>query len=870
MLKKAFSIALAVITVSWICFVAYSFFGTHISHLQTERLFPIKMLSAFVGIYVLAALYQYSNRNRRSWNFNLTPVRIWAIFGAAFFSVTFSYLFSPVFSGRVDPFPAEFNIMGWFFLISAGLLLLVTYYYSFGEIILKRFQFRSLLDKFVFSTGAGIMATVGVMYVLGTAHLLYPVAIWILVVGVLAWRWKTALEFLKNLRSTEIPVRTNLFAPVNFLFIFLTLILASNMMELIRPIPGGWDDTTVYLNFPRLVAQYHHLLSLSGHDNHWLMAAFPYMFFDNTTMMMEAQLFGGFLGILATVALGRRFFTFEIGVIGTTVIYLTPMFMWQSAMDMKPDPIVFYLATLGVFALFEWITINRSAEEAGGSHKDGLKWLALSGVFAGFIFGTKFATMFMVFAMVASIAMYCIGPFGALTVLLVQLSISWSAGPPELTALASSKTFLLIALVCALIAIFRHRTKVLTFGLSFLVFAGSAALTFSPWAVKNAIEAKSVSVNKILNGLPTEQWVILKNKALTDWGSACVATSPVEEIDRYVGFDSGLDKFILLPWKATLNLTQNAFYVIIGFLFLALLPTFLGIAIWQREKNALSGVAAIAWFAFWIFWILRIKLNITGDLNSSTFTPQLIFDYGLMSVLALTACVYAVAKIRNPIMTAIVILTVVSWIFWVLVGKGIIWYNLPGFLPLVILIGYLVVNSPPILRVVGWIAIFFCLATQVNFRGLIFGAPAVLAYSYGLTNYERTVENIVPGDLFTSNTINAHPETETEKNYVYRINTTIQYFIQKNDRRVFSDDQLDFFSCLNLAGNDDETLGRLRLLGFRYMIYDLHTPEYEKDPNGTLHQKVKKFIDWANRMNQGGRIHILSVNKERNVFLELL
>lgn len=85
-------------------------------------------------------------------------------------------------------------------------------------------------------------------------------------------------------------------------------------------------------------------------------------------------------------------------------------------------------------------------------------------------------------------------------------------------------------------------------------------------------------------------------------------------------------------------------------------------------------------------------------------------------------------------------------------------------------------------------------------------------------------------------------------NYVYHIGTFIPYFI-KDFRRVMSWDlQLDRFKCINGDGSDEKrTLERLKKLWFKYFIFDTNTATIERDPNWTLHQKVKRFIDFANK-----------------------
>ena len=49
-----------------------------------------------------------------------------------------------------------------------------------------------------------------------------------------------------------------------FLFFVLTLLVSVNLISIVRPVPIGWDDLGVYMNYPNLMAQAESLLSLGS------------------------------------------------------------------------------------------------------------------------------------------------------------------------------------------------------------------------------------------------------------------------------------------------------------------------------------------------------------------------------------------------------------------------------------------------------------------------------------------------------------------------------------------------------------------------------------------------------------------------------
>ena len=59
-----------------------------------------------------------------------------------------------------------------------------------------------------------------------------------------------------------------------------------------------------------------------------------------------------------------------------------------------------------------------------------------------------------------------------------------------------------------------------------------------------------------------------------------------------------------------------------------------------------------------------------------------------------------------------------------------------------------------------------------------------------------------------------------------------------------ADNQMSFFNCINQEEDSAKTLKRLQALGFNSIIFDTNSDTIEQDPNGTLHQKVNKFLSF--------------------------
>lgn len=123
-----------------------------------------------------------------------------------------------------------------------------------------------------------------------------------------------------------------------------------------------------------------------------------------------------------------------------------------------------------------------------------------------------------------------------------------------------------------------------------------------------------------------------------------------------------------------------------------------------------------------------------------------------------------------------------------------------------------------------------------------------MKYAFWVKNAEETIDSVVPSYRETSKIIASVPHTKENPNYVYRVGTFIPYFIKDSTKVLFNDSQLDVFKCIDWDWkNDKRTLERLVKLWFKFVVFDTNTHTIEKDPNWSLHKKVQRFVDWANK-----------------------
>ena len=135
----------------------------------------------------------------------------------------------------------------------------------------------------------------------------------------------------------------------------LFFVIATNLVNIVRPFPIGWDDLGVYMNFPKLMA---YALSTSNQGMvFWQTFTGIGFLFDSPTQAFFLNQVGSFLTIV-TLYSGISYFTSKkpnllpYPLIATTIFCSMPMVVFQQAKDMKLDPALFGVSIISLLLVF--------------------------------------------------------------------------------------------------------------------------------------------------------------------------------------------------------------------------------------------------------------------------------------------------------------------------------------------------------------------------------------------------------------------------------------------------------------------------------------------------------------------------------------
>lgn len=294
----------------------------------------------------------------------------------------------------------------------------------------------------------------------------------------------------------------------------------------------------------------------------------------------------------------------------------------------------------------------------------------------------------------------------------------------------------------------------------------------------------------IIQGLLTNQDLSLQNtlrfqieKILPNIGADCYPTGSIEDYSRFnhLPQKSFLD-VILLPWRFSMNTQVNTFATEIGFIFLSILP--FGLLSLLKKKTPHRN----SWF--WFFGIL---------ISSSS-------------------------------------------VFWLIIGKQIVWYIVPMWPILFLVLFFISEKFTGRHKVYCFIVFLFISAILGQFlmRLQFIGLDDQYNFFTQTHSIEEYLESLQPGHTEAMNILNSNLQQK-----IYLTDSRFWYGIENNTERAFMDSHLDTFSCLIRTYTEAGTTDILRSLGVRYIFFSKSLNfETRKNPHGSYSQKINVFTEY--------------------------
>ena len=437
--------------------------------------------------------------------------------------------------------------------------------------------------------------------------------------------------------------------------------------------------------------------------------------------------------------------------------------------------------------------------------------------------------------------------------------------------------------------------------------------------MNNFIHSISIKRSFALLGL----FLILASTAFTQEGKTEEikgADAVREEIQRYMGYEPLMPRYLTLPYDATTNSNVYGPYMDIGYLFMALIPI---LFLFGFRNKPWIGIACMILLSILLYISIgngKLFYN-NGFIKTHTFTvqnPNASFDnfpdniiipiyktvsnsYGVINkffnqksgnadsitypflFLMFVLMIYLIRErtIGHKNEKRIFILFIAFFTFmWMLLTAGIIWYGYP-----MIALSILVILSSispkksetekrsifRIKQIIGLASISIFIAFSMHYRlsnyavmmnpemGKLMIDIGELRYQSGRQNKREVLEGFFPGGFNEA----IEKINQEDESLVYGVGTVLPFFVKKNDKRVFKDNQLQNFEKLRVHYQDKNTLIEvLKSGGFKYIFVDLNTFGIDNTPEKTLE---KKYIEFMRVLFQNPKVKLLATDRRINI-----
>ena len=394
-------------------------------------------------------------------------------------------------------------------------------------------------------------------------------------------------------------------------------------------------------------------------------------------------------------------------------------------------------------------------------------------------------------------------------------------------------------------------------------------------------------------------------QAIIDSANKIEISSDVrEELHRYIGYEELLPRYLSLPYDIIMNTNIAGPFIDIGFFFLLFFPIFLLLGLKNKLLKVLTALLMILFLIISvptgyrsnkILAVNQVETAVAIELSQITFieAPAIYLKLHLtrlansiyqpihVNIIQVysgegDAITYAIVfllflliffLLTNRLKNASMGKQMLSYFFlmygflWLLLGTGVTWYGI-FMLPLGLIligIGALKTNqSSKFLKYTFLTLSTLWIISSTAYRFANYPLPlspkkisegfdqakyntsaihqGPLMYGLGIADKSRLMELLFPQYEPVLRRINSNPEAK-----IYRIGTYFNYFIDRNNERVFQDNQLtNLDRYIKRFPNDKlRAVEAMKKNGYKYIILDMHVASIDRTPDASLRKKAR-------------------------------
>lgn len=398
------------------------------------------------------------------------------------------------------------------------------------------------------------------------------------------------------------------------------------------------------------------------------------------------------------------------------------------------------------------------------------------------------------------------------------------------------------------------------------------------------------------------------------------ADAKKEEIQRYIGYEDLLFRYLSLPYDSSVNVNLTANFVDIGFLYLMFLPLIFVILIRHRSKTLAIIISVLCISMLLIATSHSYIYNpLTGQgvkTDNGVILQEFNEDFSTMPVATIVSKMYTVTNklftpfrligekvtgqtdhFTYPFLLLLFVLTgyfmytflkdrksnaliTVGFLFfnysffWLVLSSGIIWYGFLmlslGFTLIILMLRklkerepfhYKWINFSFITMSIVWIIMSFVLRIgNINggTQGPLRGVGPFHPILYDYSSGAKTEKDVLDR-LYPGFYDTIEKINKDPEAKIYQVGTSFKYFLENNHQRVQADNQLGLYNALTEKYPDkNELVDVFKASGFKYLIIDFNTVTIDKTGNRSL---SKKYASFMNFIKDNPRTRLINTNR---------
>ncbi len=264
------------------------------------------------------------------------------------------------------------------------LFLLITT--ALGKRIFKWLDFEtsSFLESLLFSLATGLAIFTYLIIGFGLIGILNRWAINLLLAGMYVLTYGEVNDIIHGIKvKLKKMVRLKIPLVESVLLLILLVQIIFNLAGA-SVLPSGWDNLGEHLAIAKEWNRLHRLTSVPYINfAQWAQPFNVGILYAMALLLKDvilANLINFAFGLLTAVgiyALGRRYFSHRVGLLGAVIFYMTPMVSWLSTVAYVDLGVTFY-AFLAFYALINWTASGKKG------------WLFISAIISGLALGSKY------------------------------------------------------------------------------------------------------------------------------------------------------------------------------------------------------------------------------------------------------------------------------------------------------------------------------------------------------------------------------------------------------------------------------------------------------------------------------------------------